>query len=161
MSTADLYDPWSTEPKRHPVLKAASLKPYNAETPASLLVESFITPKWVYRSLIFQENLDYIYRDIYFGTFDFQPCLGLKKYHKNKRHSCIILNIITKILQNVCLINTHVLMYWQVRCDRKLWYAPRFWCFFKEFLLYIHASIHVWSFIISPQNFINTYILVC
>lgn len=44
IGTADLADPWSNEPKRHPILKPASLKPFNAEPPASLLVEDFITP---------------------------------------------------------------------------------------------------------------------
>ncbi|XP_026480924.1 probable sulfite oxidase, mitochondrial [Ctenocephalides felis] len=42
--TSDLHDPWSTEPKRHPVLKAASQKPFNAEPPLKLLCDSFFTP---------------------------------------------------------------------------------------------------------------------
>jgi sulfite oxidase len=45
VSTADLFDPWSSEPKRHPVLRITSQKPFNAETPSSLMVESFLTPK--------------------------------------------------------------------------------------------------------------------
>lgn len=45
LGTADLSDPWANEPKRHPLLKPASLKPFNAEPPASILVEDFITPK--------------------------------------------------------------------------------------------------------------------
>ncbi|XP_074028867.1 sulfite oxidase isoform X3 [Leptinotarsa decemlineata] len=43
--TADMSDPYITDPKRHPALNPASLKPFNAECPPSLLVESFITPK--------------------------------------------------------------------------------------------------------------------
>lgn len=43
--TSDLHNPWSTEPKRHPVLKAASQKPFNAEPPLKLLCDSFFTPK--------------------------------------------------------------------------------------------------------------------
>lgn len=44
--TADLSDPWSNEPKRHPLLKPASMKPFNAEPPSTLLVEHFLTPKY-------------------------------------------------------------------------------------------------------------------
>lgn len=43
--TKDMSDPYSNDPKRHPVLKPASTKPFNAEIPASILVESFYTPK--------------------------------------------------------------------------------------------------------------------
>ncbi|CAH1103927.1 unnamed protein product [Psylliodes chrysocephalus] len=42
--TADMSDPYSIDPKRHVALKPASIKPYNAELPPELLVESFITP---------------------------------------------------------------------------------------------------------------------
>uniref|UniRef100_A0A182NC90 sulfite oxidase n=1 Tax=Anopheles dirus TaxID=7168 RepID=A0A182NC90_9DIPT len=44
VGTKDLHDPWSGEPKRHPILKAATQKPFNAEPPASVLVDSFLTP---------------------------------------------------------------------------------------------------------------------
>lgn len=44
VSTEDLHDPWENEPKRHPLLKAASAKPFNAEPPASKLIETFLTP---------------------------------------------------------------------------------------------------------------------
>ncbi|CAH1155048.1 unnamed protein product [Phaedon cochleariae] len=42
--TADMSDPYSSDPKRHPALKPASAKPFNAECPPSFLVESFYTP---------------------------------------------------------------------------------------------------------------------
>lgn len=45
VSTKDMADPWVAEPKRHPILKPASLKPFNAEPPPSILIDSFITPK--------------------------------------------------------------------------------------------------------------------
>lgn len=44
VSTADLDNPWANEPKRHPILKPASHKPFNAEPPPELLTESFLTP---------------------------------------------------------------------------------------------------------------------
>ncbi|XP_018580162.1 sulfite oxidase [Anoplophora glabripennis] len=42
--SSDLDDPYSKDPVRHPVLKPTSAKPFNAEIPPPLLVESFITP---------------------------------------------------------------------------------------------------------------------
>lgn len=47
MRATDLSDPWLSEPKRHPVMKPASARPFNAEPPAELLVEYFITPVYV------------------------------------------------------------------------------------------------------------------
>lgn len=47
VGTKDLSDPWADEPKRHPLLKPTSLRPFNAEPPLSLLVEHFLTPVYV------------------------------------------------------------------------------------------------------------------
>lgn len=44
ISTDDMGSPWANEPKRHPVLKPASNRPFNAEPPLKLLAENFITP---------------------------------------------------------------------------------------------------------------------
>lgn len=44
VGTADLDNPWANEPKRHPVLKPASERPFNAEPPAELLIDSYLTP---------------------------------------------------------------------------------------------------------------------
>lgn len=44
VSTNDLDNPWSNEPKRHAILKPASKQPFNAEPPMSLLTDSFNTP---------------------------------------------------------------------------------------------------------------------
>lgn len=40
----EIWDAWAFEPKRHPILKAASQKPFNAEPPPYVLPESFVTP---------------------------------------------------------------------------------------------------------------------
>jgi sulfite oxidase len=40
----DLNDPYSGEPIRHPALAVMTDKPYNAEVPLELLVETFLTP---------------------------------------------------------------------------------------------------------------------
>lgn len=45
-ATKNMEDPYQYDPRRHPVLKARSKKPFNAEPlPSYLLVESFHTPK--------------------------------------------------------------------------------------------------------------------
>ncbi|XP_076357299.1 sulfite oxidase isoform X1 [Tachypleus tridentatus] len=43
-TTANMADPYAAEPKRHHILQPRSVKPFNAEPPLSLLVDSFITP---------------------------------------------------------------------------------------------------------------------
>lgn len=47
-STANMSDPYADEPKRHPALKPSSLKPFNAEPPIQLLVESYYTPNDIF-----------------------------------------------------------------------------------------------------------------
>ncbi|XP_054728446.1 sulfite oxidase, mitochondrial isoform X2 [Anastrepha obliqua] len=44
IDTNDMGSPWANEPKRHPLLKAASIRPFNAEPPMDLLVAHFFTP---------------------------------------------------------------------------------------------------------------------
>lgn len=41
----NISDPYAKDPKRHPILKAASEKPFNAEPAPPLLVDHFYTPK--------------------------------------------------------------------------------------------------------------------
>lgn len=53
LGTKDLMDPWSNEPKRHAALRAASQKPFNAEPPATLLTENFLTPVLVQSTNLF------------------------------------------------------------------------------------------------------------
>lgn len=43
----DTSDPFGGDPKRHPALQPRSKKPFNAEPPPELLVEKFVTPKYV------------------------------------------------------------------------------------------------------------------
>ncbi|XP_044851409.1 sulfite oxidase, mitochondrial isoform X3 [Mauremys mutica] len=45
-------DPYSGDPPRHPALKVNSLKPFNAEPPAELLTETYLTPN----QLFFKRN---------------------------------------------------------------------------------------------------------
>ena len=50
------------------------------------------------------------------------------------------------LTQNMCLINTHILVYWYVICNCKLWIALDFIAFFVYFhtfmseLLYLHPT---------------------
>nr|XP_033792921.1 sulfite oxidase, mitochondrial [Geotrypetes seraphini]XP_033792922.1 sulfite oxidase, mitochondrial [Geotrypetes seraphini] len=41
---ADLSDPYAQDPPRHPALKVNSMKPFNAEPPAEVLTDAYITP---------------------------------------------------------------------------------------------------------------------
>lgn len=45
VSISNMEDPYSNDPKRHPILKPTSVKPFNAEPPASIIVDNGITPK--------------------------------------------------------------------------------------------------------------------
>ncbi|KAL3276451.1 hypothetical protein HHI36_011832 [Cryptolaemus montrouzieri] len=47
-SISDMSDPYANDPKRHSILKPASIKPFNAESPEQLLVENFITPNEIF-----------------------------------------------------------------------------------------------------------------
>ncbi|XP_044764248.1 sulfite oxidase-like [Coccinella septempunctata] len=44
----DMSDPFANEPSRHPILKPASKKPFNAEAPENILVQSFLTPNEIF-----------------------------------------------------------------------------------------------------------------
>ncbi|XP_057377308.1 sulfite oxidase-like [Daphnia carinata] len=44
LAMANMDDPYANDPRRHPALVVRTKKPFNAETPGFLLVESFITP---------------------------------------------------------------------------------------------------------------------
>lgn len=44
-STKGTGDPYENDPKRHPALKPASTKPFNAEPPVGILADSYVTPR--------------------------------------------------------------------------------------------------------------------
>ena len=56
-----------------------------------------------------------------------------KMYSKNEQHLRLVAHIFTKLSQNVCLINTNILMYQHARCDCKLWKALWFYWVFCVF----------------------------
>ena len=58
--------------------------------------------------------------DSLFGDVE-NIALRLKKCHKNEQHLCYVTHIFTKLSQNVCLINTHILIYCNAICNCKLW----------------------------------------
>ena len=73
-----------------------------------------------------------------YPSYTFTNCMSnlvlcLKKYHKNERHLHLATYSSIKPSQNVCLINTHIFMYWYVRCNYKLWNALWFYCVFRVF----------------------------
>lgn len=44
----NMDDPFASDPRRHPILKPRSVKPFNAEPPMELLVENFYTPNEIF-----------------------------------------------------------------------------------------------------------------
>lgn len=44
----DVYDPFANDPKRNPMLKVHTIKPFNAETPGNLMGKDFLTPNSVF-----------------------------------------------------------------------------------------------------------------
>ena len=88
-----------------------------------------------------------------------------KKYLKNERYLCLVTHSFTKHSQNVCLINTHILVNRYPRCDCKLWNASWsyrvFWVF--SYIGDEHSCLKYCIFtklsqIVYP---INVHILVC
>ena len=67
--------------------------------------------------------------------------------------------------QNVCLLNSHILIYWYARCDCKLCDAHWFYCVFWVFSYIIddHSCLKCWISTKLSQIvcLINNYILVC
>ena len=58
-----------------------------------------------------------IFETVFLGS---STTLCLKKYHKSERHLRLMTHIFTKLSQNVCLVNTHILVYQHARCGREL-----------------------------------------
>ena len=78
---------------------------------------------------------------------------------------CLVPHIISKLTQNVYLINTHILIYWHARCDCTLWNAIWFYCVFWVFS-YIIDDLSCLNCFISTKlalvvYLINTHILIC
>ena len=63
--------------------------------------------------------------DFSFLTMFYAGCPIFEKvYHKNKQYLWLVTYIISKFSQNLCLINTHIFIYWHTRCNCKLSKAP-------------------------------------
>ena len=77
-----------------------------------------------------------------------------KQYHKNGCHLHLVAHFFTNLSQNVCPINTQILIYRHSRCVCNLWHA--FW-FYYDFFHTLLLIIHVWN-VISPPNFYWFYI---
>ena len=55
--------------------------------------------------------------------------------NKNERHFCLLTHFLTKLSQNVCLINMHIFLYWHARCDCKLYHVLWLYCVFFLLIL--------------------------
>ena len=75
--------------------------------------------------------------------------------YKNWRHLCMVAYSFTKFTQNMCLINTHILIYQYVRCDCKLWNATWFY-----FVLSLCLNYWIFTKLSQIMYLINVHILV-
>ena len=87
-----------------------------------------------------------------------------KNITKNERHLSLVAHSFTKLSQNVCLINTHILIYWHARCDCKLWKLLWFYCVFFWVFSYIIDEYSCLKYCIFTKHsqivcLINVYIL--
>ena len=84
-----------------------------------------------------------------------------KNYHKKERHFYLITLCFSKLSQNMCPINTHILLYWYARCNCKLWFN----CIFLEFSYIIDEHLGLKYFIFTKLSqivsLINVHIFVC
>ena len=73
--------------------------------------------------------------------------------------------LLQQILQNVWLINTHILIYWHVRCNCELWKALWFYCVFWVFSYFIDEfsclKYCIFTKLLQIVCLINVNILVC
>ena len=123
---------------------------------AILWSEVFKRLFWEFKAIVSMENLFYslimeiltkstifypkLWTEFWFSRLfvwaGWKKTLYLKKYHKNETHLRLLAHIFTKLSQNVCLINTHILMYWYTRSNCTLWKASWFCCIFLG--IFIH-----------------------
>ena len=66
-----------------------------------------------------------------------------KKYHKNVQQLCLVTHSFAQLSQNVCLINTHILINWYARCNCKIWKVLWFYSIFLVFshIIYEHSCL--------------------
>ena len=99
-----------------------------------------------------------------FGQFE-NIALCLKKCHKNERHLYLVTHSFTKNSQNVCLFNTHSLIYQYARCNCKLWKAFWFYGVFWVFSYIIDEYLYLKNCIFTKLTeivcLINIHILEC
>ena len=66
------------------------------------------------------------------------------KFQKNERHLSLVTHSFTKLPQNMCLINTQILVYWHARCNCKLrkalWFYWVFWVF--SYIIYEYSCLN-------------------
>ena len=78
-----------------------------------------------------------------------------KIHHKNWRHLRLIAHRFTKLSHNVCLVNTHNLIYRYARCDCKLRNVLWFYCVF------LGIFIHYWRPLMSEVLYLYQIFTDC
>ena len=104
-----------------------------------------------------------LWPELQFSIFFWTWWAGLKKYSKNERHLCLVRHSFNKISQNMCLINTHILVYRYARCNFSLWNAPWFYCvFFWVFFIHNWSLNHsIFSKLSRVVCLINVHSFLC
>ena len=82
--------------------------------------------KYVLKTTFFIQNYPNVAGFFIFETF-------YSMFEKNITKMCLVPHIFIKLSQNVCLMNTHILMYWYARFNCKLWRVHWFYCVFWIF----------------------------
>ena len=76
----------------------------------------------------------------------------------------LVTHIFINLSQNICLINTHILIYWYARCDCKLWNSLRFYNVFWAFSYIIIEHSCLYCCISTKHSLIiwliNTHIVI-
>ena len=100
---------------------------------------------------------------VFLGKIDNTTLCLKEKYYKNEWFLRLVTHIFTKLKQNVCLINTHIFIYQNARCDCMLWKAIWFYCIFCLFSYIIDGHAYLKYYISTKVSLclINTYIFIC
>ena len=73
-----------------------------------------------------------IFETVFLGRSATLPYVW-KIHHKNEQNFCLVAHNFDKFSQNVCLVNTYILIYWHARYDCKLWNTLWFYYVFWAF----------------------------
>ena len=138
--------------KKNPIYKHVSEKCLSSSSSICVLAPAYISLR---RDLEYLLKVKYIIlvdpNGARFLVFETVFLDSLKKYHKNERNLRLVTYTFTKLSQNVCLINTQILIYIDMPYVTASYGTPfDFIVFFRYFHIFL-TIIHVWSIVSSPN----------